>query len=191
MSQEIEALEAFQNLLISIATGAKNVEVEYRKLRIDVNSLSGVNELLPSFARTCRNSDQFWQFIKSKFSTYQERRDYIAKEFSQAFNYLESLSKNIVDVTVSASVNAVTHKYIDAEWKKALIRNKTDPEGAITTARTLVETTCKYILDSSKIEFDDGMELPRLYKLVAQSLNLAPDQHTEQIFRQILGGASQ
>lgn len=63
-----------------------------------------------------------------------------------------------------------------------------DPEGAITSSRTLIETTCKYILDELKITYKDDIELPKLYKLTAENLNLAPDQHTEQIFKQILGG---
>ena len=30
--------------------------------------------------------------------------------------------------------------------------------------------------------------MPKLYKLTAEQLNLAPSQHTEKIFKQILGG---
>ena len=67
-------------------------------------------------------------------------------------------------------------------------RKATDPEAAITTARTLIETTCKFILDDLKVEYEDDLELPKLYKITADKLNLAPDQHTEQIFKQILSG---
>jgi len=69
-----------------------------------------------------------------------------------------------------------------------LERRNTDPEGAITTARTLVETTCKYILDVLEIEYEDNIELPKLYNLTAKQLNLAPQNHQEEIFKQILGG---
>lgn len=48
----------------------------------------------------------------------------------------------------------------------------------------------KYILDEQDIKYNDGAELPDLYKEVAKSLNLAPEQHQEQIFKQILGGTS-
>jgi hypothetical protein len=37
------------------------------------------------------------------------------------------------------------------------------------------------------VNYKDDIDLPKLYKLTAENLNLAPDQHTEQIFKQILG----
>jgi predicted transcriptional regulator len=73
-------------------------------------------------------------------------------------------------------------------WQGALERRITDPEGAITLSRTLLESVCKHILDDLNISYDDGMELPKLYRLLATALNLAPAQHTEQIFKQILTG---
>lgn len=67
-------------------------------------------------------------------------------------------------------------------------RRATDPEGAITAARTLLETVCKHILDEQGLVYVDTDDLPKLYKATAGSLNLSPSQHTEQVFRQILGG---
>jgi hypothetical protein len=69
-----------------------------------------------------------------------------------------------------------------------LIRKNTDTEGAITSARTLIETVCKYICDERNVTYDEKIELPALYKLAAKELNLSPEQNTEQIFKQILGG---
>ena len=63
-----------------------------------------------------------------------------------------------------------------------------DPDGAITTARSLVETVCKYILDERGVGYDDTLELPKLYRLVSEELKLAPSQHSESIVKQILGG---
>lgn len=54
----------------------------------------------------------------------------------------------------------------------------------------MIESILKYILDEQEIKYNDGAELPDLYKEVAKSLNLAPEQHQEQIFKQILGGKS-
>jgi hypothetical protein len=52
----------------------------------------------------------------------------------------------------------------------------------------LLESTCKFILDSSGNVYDDAADLPKLYALAARQLNLSPSQHTEQLFKQILGG---
>ncbi|MFP3547641.1 abortive infection family protein, partial [Rhizobium sp. SIMBA_035] len=65
----------------------------------------------------------------------------------------------------------------------------TDPEGAITAARTLLETVCKHVLDEVRTPYTDKEDLPKLYGMVAQKLNLAPSQHTEEPIKAILGGA--
>jgi len=44
-----------------------------------------------------------------------------------------------------------------------LERRATDPEGAITAARTLLETVCKHILDEKGEPYEDGIPLPKLY----------------------------
>ena len=75
-------------------------------------------------------------------------------------------------------------------WEKALYRRKLDPDGAITAARTLLETVCKHILDENGIEYNNKTDLPQLYHLVSVELCLSPSQYTENVFKQILGGCS-
>ena len=74
-------------------------------------------------------------------------------------------------------------------WQKAIDRRTGDPDGAITAARTTLESICKLILDDAGIEHDGKDDLPALYGKVATELQLAPSDHTEQAFKQILGGA--
>ena len=57
-------------------------------------------------------------------------------------------------------------------------------------ARTLLETVCKRILDEANETYSDKDDLPALYRAVALRLNLAPSEHTEEIFKRILGGAT-
>ncbi|PEK51528.1 hypothetical protein CN586_08460 [Bacillus toyonensis] len=40
----------------------------------------------------------------------------------------------------------------------------------------------------TNVEYNDKSELPQLYKGVQGVLNLAPNEHTEQIFKEILSG---
>lgn len=80
-------------------------------------------------------------------------------------------------------------KYISEAWQKALDRRHEDPEGAITAARSLLESVCKHILEELGVEDGDSADLPKLYGLTSKALNLAPSQHTEDAFKKILGGA--
>ena len=181
-------IETLQNMLIDIATGGSGDEIEYKKLRVDLLSNSEIKELLPDFLLTNRTTAQFWQFIKFKYSTYAERRHFLWTEFSKSLNYAELKQKGIIDENTTKTIEKFNQEYINSEWLKALERKAEDSEGAITTARTLIETTCKFILDNFGETYDDNIELPKLYKLTASKLNLAPDQHSEKIFKQILGG---
>jgi hypothetical protein len=78
---------------------------------------------------------------------------------------------------------------VHAVWEKALRRRHTDAEGAITVARTLLETVCKRILDDLNITYSDKEDLPKLYSMTAGALSLAPNQHSEDAIKAILGGA--
>jgi len=84
----------------------------------------------------------------------------------------------------------ISEEHINDQWQKALGRVHRDPEGAITSARTLIETVCKHILDSTGQTYDESGDVSRLYKTAARSLNLSPDQHAATNFKQILSGAS-
>lgn len=181
-------IETLQNLLIAIATGGSGDDDEFKKLRTELLSNTEIKSYLPDFLQTNRTTGQFWQFIKFKFSTYAERRHYLWNEFSNVLNYIETKQNGIIDQSTSKTIEKFSQEYINSQWLKALERKVDDPEGAITTARTLIETTCKFILDTLNITYKDDLELPKLYKMTAENLNLAPDQHTEQIFKQILGG---
>jgi hypothetical protein len=103
--------------------------------------------------------------------------------------YLES-NRAPIDPIVSDVLQNFDAEGVHQVWTKALERRHTDPDGAITSARTLLETVCKRVLDQTETEYDDRDDLPALYKAVAMTLNVAPSQHTEETFKRILGGAT-
>ncbi len=54
-----------------------------------------------------------------------------------------------------------------------------------------IESTCKHILDDFNVDYGNSPDINHLYRLlVNKKLNLSPSQHTEQTFKQILGGCS-
>lgn len=175
-------------MLVSRATGGAGDDVEYKKLRHELRAIARVSDLLPQFVRTCRDLSEFWGFIKPKFGSYAERREYLRTAFEPLLAELEKESRAPSDSGISAVVQSVSSNYIQEVWQKALERRSSDPEGAITASRTLLETVAKHILGASAVPYDDSSDLPKLYSLTAKQLNLSPSQHTEQLFKQILGG---
>lgn len=187
-TQMLEDVEALKNILVAAATGSGHDDSEYFRLRHQLVANAAIKDKLPRFVRTCRNLGEFWPYIKEQNSTYAGRRGYLAEQFDPLLTFLEQQANSPGDESVSVILDKVDAPHVAAAWQKALERRASDPSGAITAARTLIETVCKHILDEQTVEYGHSEELPKLYRLTAESLNLSPSQHTEQLFRQILGG---
>ena len=89
----------------------------------------------------------------------------------------------------AAHLEDVDYVYITEQVEKC--DNKIasgDFEGAITNARNLIESICKYILDDSGVEYHAKADLPNLYRETAKLLNMHPSTHIEAAFKQILSG---
>jgi hypothetical protein len=91
------------------------------------------------------------------------------------------------DESISATLAAFDPTQVHARWTIAMERRTSEPAGAITLARTLLEDVCKWILDQAGETWQEADDLPVLYRKLAKVLKLAPDEHTEQVFKQILG----
>lgn len=77
---------------------------------------------------------------------------------------------------------------IHARWQTVMASRETDPGRTLTLARTLLEDVCKWIIVEAGETYQESADLPVLYRQLAKLMKLAPDDHTEDIFKQILGG---
>ncbi len=185
----LEKVEALKNILVAFATGvAGSSNADYVELRRELVAAPSVKAQLPEFVRACRDLYEFWGFIKSKYGTYAERREYLRGEFDPILTYLETPLVTPLDAAISAHLGQLGWPAVAEAWQKALERREADPEGAVTAARTLLETVCKHVLDDLGVAYDDSWKLPKLYGATAHSLKLSASQHSEQVFKQILSG---
>ncbi len=191
LKTDLERAMYLQNILIARSTGESSDDAEYKCFRNYFVNHSEYRGLVPDFVRTKRDLHQFWNFIKHKFGRYTDRRKFIWDKFTSLLNHIEKIDNNSISKSLSDKqlsdygVNAIHY-----EIQKGLNRIKDDPEGAITIARTIMESTCKFIAYKRKISYTNNTALSELYRDVSKELNLSPDQHTEKIFKQILGGCS-
>lgn len=95
------------------------------------------------------------------------------------------------DAAISSTLQRFEPEQVHALWTAALDRRSTDPAGAITLARTLLEDVCRWLLDQTGHSATEQDDFPKLYRKLAKALNLAPDDHSEQVFKQILGSCQQ
>lgn len=184
-----ESVEQLQNICLDRATGGCD-DSQYQILRETLRQDPRTSQLLPRFIHTNRTSAQFWQFIKHKFSTYAERRSFIWEGFRPLLDSLETSGRSPSDDVVTEVLPELSSDYVHEIWQRALERRTSNLDGAITLARTLLESVCKHILDDLNAPYGDADDLPKLYRFTAERLNMAPSQHTEDIFRRILGGCA-
>ena len=186
----IERVKMLEGILIAAATGGDFENDLYESLRQEVMNNSEIKSLVPSFVRTNRKLSAFWPFIRHEDSSYAGRRQFIHQAFNALIDRLENSDRSPGDTVISDALKSFDPEGVHAMWLKALDRRANDPEGAITIARTLLETVIKRILDELQQDYSDKDDLPKLYGKVATTLNLAPNQHSQEAIRAILGGAT-
>ena len=114
-------------------------------------------------------------------------QDYPHEPLRAALKDIDRNGEQPAEKSISEVLSYFDETSVHSAWKKALDRRQGDPEGAITAARTLLETVCKHIIEEAGRTYGRNDDLGKLYATMAECLNLAPSQHTEQVFRSILG----
>src|SRR5439155_508305 len=182
-----EKAERLQDILVSFSTGGHPTDEEYAQLRKDPLTEPSVKDLSHDFVSRFRHLREFWPFIQGKFPTYRERRRYLWEEFVPLLDMLERSKHPPASSSVSDALTALDSDVVHEHWQRALARLLDEPDGAITSSRTLLESVLKHILDDEGIQYDNGADLPRLCGLTMDALQLSPGKQTERLFRQILG----
>jgi len=186
---QLEKVKRLKEILVQYATGDQtDNKDEYKTFRRACLSDPLLKSRIPSFVGDCGDLGEFWSFIKPLFSTYRDRREFLRSEFLPLIRELESREMSAAPTTVTASLAKVDWEHVQDAIRKAHERIVDDPEGAITSARTLLETVCKHILDTKALAYSPQADLQNLYDATAKSLKLAPDASTEPILRQVLSG---
>lgn len=193
----IHKAEELQIALINRIDG-ETVYVDYPRIRRILLLSSRTRPRLPDFVRRCRTLDAFEDFIVSEIPNdhsnsivRRQRRTFVREAFEPLLDALERELISPADFEITGELQRLDSDAILGVWQKALDRRSTDPGGAITIARTLVESVCKYVLSDLGKTYSTDADLPKLYHSAAEELNLSPGQHSEDIFRRILGSAQQ
>ena len=182
-----EKIDYLINILIARATGGNASDDDYRHLRNYFIQNPLFKRLLPKIVLNSYDLNHYWQTIKYQFSTYAERRSYIWEEITPIKKFIESGS-NVCSEHIISAHKKLDCDYIIEKWQGGVESVTTDPERTLTLARTILESTLKYILDDMEKDYKEKDDLPKLYKNVADELNLSPSLHHEDIFKKILGG---
>lgn len=191
-ADRLERAMTLRNGVVALCEGGANMDdAVYRLLRREFMDDLTVSHLVPSFVRTSTDTSAMWAFLKGHSGQWEPRRQYVREQFSPLIDRLEHAPAP-VDVIVTDTLQRYDAEGVTDAWSKALSRREADPAGAITAARTLLETVCKHLLEDpdGNAAYGPNDDLPKLYRQASEMLNIAPSQHSEDAFKRILGGAS-
>ncbi|GIO28273.1 abortive infection family protein [Ornithinibacillus bavariensis] len=153
---------------------------------LDLNNPGDIRKLLNIFELFyIENSDNNYFLVDSSWKQFLmllERDGFIFKN-----GKIHELNETNIQLDVNVYTNNYEIPHVQKDWERALTQAKTDPEDSITATRSMLESTLKWILDDIGLEYEETESLNQLYKKVANKLKLSPDQHGEDIFKQILG----
>lgn len=186
----IECVLQLKSIIIDRVTyyegGAESSNL-YADIRQSLMEDEAVRNRLPRAVRVCRVLDELWDFIQPDFPTYASRREYLREEFDPLLTFLEERDSNPASDVMDTPLGDFSIAGVRTTWHKAIERIDNDPEGAITAARSLVESVCKHVLEENGESHND---LDNIYRQTSRLLKLAPDQQSEQSFRQLSGACN-
>ena len=149
--------------------------------------------LAPPFIGRCSTPDLLWGFLRSKATgsgSWAVRRGAMHDAVDPILDALASAGVGPTDDLVSGAVTRLNSESVRDAWTRAVERRDLEPGAAVTAARSLLESTLKTILEDHGEDYDEGDDLPRLYRRVQEVLKLSPAEQTEDRFRAILGACT-
>jgi hypothetical protein len=100
---------------------------------------------------------------------------------------LKSSTSSPSDEETEKSLAILDSDHVKTAWGKALSRRQNDSDGALTVAKTLLESVCKHILTECKVPYPQNPEIGELYHLVSKQLKLSPEDYIDKKIKGILG----
>lgn len=183
----------------------------FRSLGYDINSLEGSRvPFTQDFLNQINHEENSFKQIIRITERLLDPRDYINREdkLENVVNYLNKylqydgfeLTKigttyHLIEAGGTAPVTELfgnrveylTLPNVKADFERAISCIESDPEGAITSACSTLESVAKSILDSLGKPYPKDQSIQPLVLTAMRELKLAPDQHSEAEIKRILG----
>lgn len=102
-----------------IATGGQARYEDYEAARQGILEESSLASAMPGWLRSARTGSQYWAFIKRKFRTYADRREFLSVEFDPMFSVAEISGTGPVVAAVTKLSEAGTPESVQLQRKFA------------------------------------------------------------------------
>jgi hypothetical protein len=93
-----------------------------------------------------------------------------------------------VEFSLIDKTSSKNREHLDQVWMKLLGRVDSDPDGAVTAARSFLEATCKHVLDATGLPYGPNLDLLQQFRLVSDELKLTATAEMSRIEQQFYTG---
>jgi hypothetical protein len=176
-----------------------------KRARVDLDDLVVAARILQRGGPTLMSAGQPPVTQHSSFSGVEEllRRksfrsfvDELRRELAQPYNPFGAFGRPAFPDAHSAvdlyapGLSVFASEQAKADWSKCLARVERDPEGAITSARAVLEAVCKQVLHARDMPHAASASLADLWKAAAKAVGLESREIAPDATRKILHGCS-
>ncbi len=172
-------------MLMSVATHGYVGSADYESLRNEWLEHPTLKDKVPECIKNSCTLNEFRYFIKD-FGDFQQRRFQVRKLFRPVLSEFKRPSVRIKREPIKGKLSVYTVDTVEEAWKDALRRRKSAPEETLVSARTLMKSVCKHVLQEVGHSVEDESDLFNLINTVASHLPLALTKDSEQAFKQII-----
>ncbi len=175
--------------------GERRIRVEEFYANIDFTSPSDVNKLLVAFGEIfirMSQTDDFDDITKDNLLRLMNRDGY---EFDgESFVAIPSKEQPLVE-SIRLMASSFDLPALQVVIGRLVRASEDDPALAVGTAKEMVETICKTILDDREVS-SQGLDLPQLVRAVSKELTLLPEDIPDRakgskVIRRILSNLNQ
>jgi hypothetical protein len=117
------------------------------------------------------------------------RDGYELKEISGKYRLMKLSMTGAATIALTKIAHQLAFESVQADFERALNQAETDPEDAVTSSCSTLESVCKCLLDEMKSPYPSNQDISGLAQAVESNLNLSPGREDiEPDIKRILGG---
>lgn len=110
------------------------------------------------------------------------------REVNHRWRLLSKSQFTGVTESLEGKLDSLDFDSVEKDFERALNEAESDPEDAVTSACSTVESVCKCILDEMGVPYPSKQDIKHLFKAVQENLDLSPTRpEIEEDIKRILG----
>ncbi len=184
--EKLKLVKKLKQIVIEVVKGdvyprQHNSEYSYLHYKI----MRAQIDLVPEIVEMCNNAAGLISYLETETKSISDGAEIVNTQFAPLLAVLSSFPG---DDPISDAITGLGIDQINKVWSRCLERRTTEPDAAITSARSLVETVCKHIVLEPQDADDEDLDFVVLYKKAVTKLNLHPTQAVDKQYKQLLQG---